>query len=292
MVPAMVNLLYSFDTKFCKLATASIYSALKSKNPNTVYKIHCMVAPRTRGRMKIARLVRAAGCKLAWREIRARENPYRAIDFTRWSPVIFYRLFAHKIFPKVGRMIYLDSDTVVLEDLGNLYETDLGDHAIGGVPDYGAILEADKHICKLLESEIHGGLYVNSGVLLMDFAKMPDMLSAECELVYPDQDLINVALDGKIFKLPMRYNFIPEKNLPNSEETGKPAIYHYYSIKPYYSRNSKSYVFFEQLVEELGMRPRDFIRHEQKYSSKKTNARFVSMRGNKLKLFGITIMRG
>ncbi|MDR0726596.1 MAG: hypothetical protein LBF37_00870 [Rickettsiales bacterium] len=288
----MVNILYSFDTKFWKLALASIYSVLKTKQPETVYTFYCMVAPYTKGRRKIERLVKRSGCRLVWRVVRPRENPYRAVDYVRWSPVIFHRLFAHKIFPNVDRMIYLDSDTIVLEDLTRLFEFDIKNSPLGGVPDFGAALGRDEHIKVLLGQKINSGTYVNSGVLLINLSKMPELLSVDCELMYPDQDLINIGLDGRISELPMRYNYIPhQENLPPEIYTADPAIYHFYSIKPYYQNNPQSYLMFEKLVENLGMTPHDFVKHERKYSSTKSNIPFVRLHGNKIKFLGITLVR-
>ncbi|MCL1902566.1 MAG: glycosyltransferase family 8 protein [Alphaproteobacteria bacterium] len=285
----MVNILYSFDTKFWKLAAVSILSALKSKRPESKYTFYCMVAPGTRGRRKIARLVQSFRCNIVWRPVQECENPNRTVDFVRWSPVIFYRLFAHKIFPGAERMIYLDSDTIVLDDLTELFETDMGENVMAGVPDYSTLDHIDKHIRQLLAEKIHSGTYINSGVLLINLAKMPDIMKVDFNLVYPDQDLINVALDGKIMKLSMRYNCIPGK-IPDNMD-GAPAIHHYYSIKPYYPANYKSYIFFEQLAEELGWTTRDFVKHEKKYSNNKTNYWFIRTSENRLRIFGITFVR-
>ena len=102
-----------------------------------------MVAPGTRGYRKIEKTVQEFGADLVWRVVRKYENPYRGYNYSRWSPVIFYRLNAHKFFPNVKKMLYLDSDTIVNDDLGELFDTDLSDWAMGAIQYMAPIEIAD-----------------------------------------------------------------------------------------------------------------------------------------------------
>ncbi|WP_392362335.1 glycosyltransferase, partial [Streptococcus suis] len=63
-------------------------------------------------------------------------------------------------------------------------------------------------------------LYVNAGVLLMNLEAMrrdniTNLLFAETErltgqIQFQDQDVINIALKGKIVEVPLRYNYTAE----------------------------------------------------------------------------------
>ena len=57
-------------------------------------------------------------------------------DTNGWSSIILARLFLDKLLPQeVDRILYLDGDTLVLEDIGSLFYSDLGDKVIGMCPE-------------------------------------------------------------------------------------------------------------------------------------------------------------
>ena len=44
-----------------------------------------------------------------------------------YSKTTYFRLFIAEMFPEIDKAIYIDSDTVVLGDIAQLYDYDLGD---------------------------------------------------------------------------------------------------------------------------------------------------------------------
>ena len=243
-----INVLYSFDNKFWRIALVSMASALNTKYPDTNITIYCMVAPHTHGRRKIDKFVRKHGGRLVWRVINKDENPFVNFAFLRWSPVIFYRLFACNIFPDVEKMLYLDSDTLVMRDLCELFNTDISNYAVGAVRDIAPTNDplnpSGAYVAHFKEDYLKHDLYVNSGVLLLNLPKMQTMLdkllAVSVPLRYPDQDVINVALDGAIKSLELKYNFVPNTKISRKFDEAEvvaaqttPVILHYYATKPY-----------------------------------------------------------
>lgn len=311
-----INVLYAFDTGFWRLAAVSIYSLMKNKKPDTIYNIYCMVPPHTRGRRKIEKILSRFPGRgaLIWRTIKKSENPFRTYDFSRWSPVIFYRLFAHKIFPNAQKMLYLDSDTLVQGDLSNLYNTDISQYAAGAVIDMAPVKDKKnpngQYVRNFSEKYLKNGPYFNSGVLLLNIKNMTknEMLlkNIKVKLKYPDQDIMNVALVGKIRPLELKYNLAPGVKIPKTfpltqaqDAKSGPAILHFYSGKPYYydAVPREIYSIFYKTATEIGMHPDDFIRQEQKRQNKrerhnnKTNIPFLHIRHNKLTLFGLITVK-
>lgn len=304
-----VNVLYAFDTRFWKLAAVSIRSLMANRAPDTQYIVHCMVAPYTRGRRVIERVVRGFGGQLVWRVVRASENPFQTYDYSRWSPVIFYRLIAHKIFQKLDKILYLDSDTVITKDLSELYATDVSDFAMGAVRDMAPINNEKNpngiYVRDFSTKYLDGGAYFNSGVLLLNLCQMRECgdaaLQTDVPLKYPDQDIINVAFRGQIKMLPLRYNFVPGVEI-DSVFTGadadttvdSAAVMHFYAAKPYvYEYVPRvAYSAFYKNATALGFYPEDFIRLEIKRrkhikESTRTVIPFVRLRQRGLYLFGL-----
>lgn len=308
-----INVLYTFDTRFWKLALVSMVSMLKNRtNKDAKCTIFCMVAPGTRGYRKIEKTVQEFGADLVWRVVRKYENPYRGYNYSRWSPVIFYRLNAHNIFPNVKKMLYMDSDTIVNDDLTELFNTDLSDWAMGAIQDMAPTEIADnengQYVKDFAQKYLGNGPYFNSGVLLLNLEKMreyeKDLRAVDIELTYPDQDVLNAGLKGKIYPLPMRYNFAPGVVIPQHfqqeyQKNEKIAIYHFYTIKPYiFDRTSRDlYSMFYKYCMAVGMHPDDFMEWERRYLAKRYKNKYsklfkpLRVYNNRITLYGFVLMR-
>ncbi|MER8072275.1 glycosyltransferase family 8 protein [Streptomyces sp. NPDC094034] len=129
------------------------------------------------------------------------------------------RLYLEQVLPKdVGRVVYLDADTLVLEDLAALSDFDLEGRGVGAVsneagPDRSVVL-TDVAVQREHGAKPPG--YFNSGVLLVDL----DLWRAEqvteqamrlfhqyrSSLRSVDQDILNIIFEGSWTKLPGRWN--------------------------------------------------------------------------------------
>ena len=161
----------------------------------------------------------------------------------------YLRFLAPKVLPpEVGRVIYLDCDLVVLDDLVPLWSTDLGDHAVGAVAELDwSGGGAEIRLTRLGIPADH--VYVNSGVLLLDLVrwrrerlaeKIFDFVAARgADLSYHDQDALNAVLWREIHHLDRRWNVQAmmygrwyRRNMPADHRAtraarSRPAILHY-----------------------------------------------------------------
>lgn len=119
---------------------------------------------------------------------------------------MYYRLLAPQILPeKYGRVLYLDPDTLVINPIRELWETEL----------HGNIFAAAAHTGKTeLANSVNqlrlgtGQDYFNSGVLLMDLDAGRREIAPEDifryvgqhrkELILPDQDALNALYSERI----------------------------------------------------------------------------------------------
>ena len=139
----------------------------------------------------------------------------------------YYRCLIPKLYPDIGKAIYLDSDMVVQGDLGDLWDENIEEYLLAGVDisQFARVDEYKKRIGLTQES-----MYINSGVLLMNLRKMREndivallvenagVLGTKAELV--DQDVINYSLQGNMKALDPRYNWTHVHN----DELKKPAL--------------------------------------------------------------------
>lgn len=89
----------------------------------------------------------------------------------RLSLAAYYRLFIPYLMKDYRKVLYIDGDTVVLEDPAVLYGTDLTDCYAGVVKDYNIIRDMSMsfrhHVQQVLQME-HTDVYFNSGVLVLN----------------------------------------------------------------------------------------------------------------------------
>ena len=161
----------------------------------------------------------------------------------------YLRFLAPEIFPAdVDRVLYLDCDLVVLDNLGPLWNTDLCGKAVAAAPDFP--WDRSGMLSRRLASLGLGAhhTYVNSGVLVLDldcwrrnriserlFACARERGSA---LAFHDQDAINAVLHDDVHVLDCRWNLqarmymlgrrsFPSEFAATRHARRRPAIVHY-----------------------------------------------------------------
>lgn len=117
----------------------------------------------------------------------------------------------------VDKVLYLDSDILVLDSLRKLYETPLGDNYAAVVRDMGAEIEDQYHIKNKVP------YYFNSGMMLLNLKalrkyrisqKLIEMRQNDTSETFMDQDTFNKVFKGRTILVPPRYNYL----LTNFEE--------------------------------------------------------------------------
>ncbi|MFC3167233.1 glycosyltransferase family 8 protein [Paracoccus fontiphilus] len=132
------------------------------------------------------------------------------------SSEAYLRFLAPEVLsPAITRVIYLDCDLVVLDDLRRLWRVELGGRAVGAVAECDWMNGSVEN--RLTRLGIgRGHVYVNSGVLLMDLERwrgdrladrLFDVVAARGPMLqFHDQDALNMVLQGDIALLDRRWN--------------------------------------------------------------------------------------
>ncbi len=133
--------------------------------------------------------------------------------FSHISLATYYRLMLPEVLPvTLDKILYLDCDIIVNGRIESLWNIDLKYYTIGAVEDNIVISsEAPRRLGYPVQSS-----YFNAGVMLMNLSLMRDIQFTKNafvyieqhlkEIVYHDQDILNVLLyDQKLF-LPIKWN--------------------------------------------------------------------------------------
>jgi UDP-glucose:(galactosyl)LPS alpha-1,2-glucosyltransferase len=164
----------------------------------------------------------------------------------------YYRLLLPELMSDITRVLYLDVDLIVRDDLRSLFEVDLEGMYLGGVKGIFTNIRDDR----VQSLGISSGCYVNAGVLLFNLDLMRkdglqddfvSMVSGNYE--FQDQDILNIRCAGKIGHLHPRYNihamfdYLENREFCDGlfgagvalEAVAAPCIIHYAGKKPWQS---------------------------------------------------------
>lgn len=197
----------------------------------------------------------------------------------------YYRLFLPSLISaEVEKLLYIDTDAIVIADLKELYDTDIGTAPFGAAPDPYPVIRTDLGLYEK-------GNYFNAGVLLIDIANWKNQSVTEEAMQfimqYPekirfvDQDALNATQKGKWYRLDSKYNMTwldVSLQTPKEDLVKDKVIIHYTTAhKPWNAlgRNKLRYLYHRYLK----LSPRS---HEKRYADfkwkKELILRFMKMR--------------
>lgn len=240
------------DKNYVMPTAVAMTSAVLNKRNETRYEF--IILGNGLGEEERRRLAEAGGGE-AVRIIEVETEKYRSVvSKTHVSIAALCKFEIADLLPELDKVLYLDGDIAVQDDLSDLFATDIETYYAAAVKD-AYVLEERRDGFKL-----EG--YFNSGVMLLNCKLMRRDRMAEKlwalkqehrDLLFMDQDVFNLAFAGKVKYLDLRYNFMAAyfraKYFPfllkiyNDAEyirvqSAAPAIIHYTGKNPwqYYHR--------------------------------------------------------
>lgn len=212
-----INVLYPFDNNYAPYAGISLTSLLE--NNKAADRIHVFILgfglqPDTEE--KLRKTANSYGRDITFLDAGPVEDYISGLDMPayRGAVIAVARLFVTRFMPDdIKRLVYLDSDTVVVGNLTELSGADLKGNAVGMVCD------SVGRDYKKYQGFAADEYYYNGGMIVYD---LPLWRAGKCSerieehILHVrnryealDQDLINIVLKGEITRLDLRYNLQP-----------------------------------------------------------------------------------
>lgn len=158
----------------------------------------------------LSALCRSHGCRLI--PLRVDGAMFAEAPIVRYySRAMYFRLLAAEILPDdLDRALYLDPDTLIVNQVRSLYEIDLSDHLFAAAM-HDDPIGLTKHINRIRLGVPDASGYYNSGVLLLNLRRQRREIRRsdifeyvrehEAELLLPDQDVLNALYANRILPL-------------------------------------------------------------------------------------------
>lgn len=183
-------------------------------------------------------------------------------DSSSFPLTVFLRIFAPYIIDQdAERMIYIDVDTIVQDDISTLWNMPLGNYTIGAVQDYSGTIDCKwAGIPNYKQLGLAGdSKYFNSGVLLINpkkwraekiTDKVIEVLVKYKEfVVMPDQYGLNVVFANNWLELNPKWNWFANK------DDEKPSLIHFVEIKPIFTSYKFKDSYKKEFYRYLSMTP-------------------------------------
>ena len=219
-----INVIFAVDDNYVNYLLITIASIIdNAKNEKYNYKFNILHDGLNKKSKKKLKKIANKRFKVVFYNVSGSldqlESRFKVRDY--YTLTTYYRLLIPNNFFFLDKVIYLDCDIVVLDDLANLYQIDIKDNLVGAVKDASVQLIDEFMYYTKNALNIDKERYFNAGVLLMNLKEMRSfhLLRKVLELsktmvfkVAQDQDLMNVICKDRVYYLPDSWNVMPVGN--------------------------------------------------------------------------------
>ncbi len=209
------------DDKYAMPLAVTIRSSIEHLNSSCQIKLFVIDAGiKRKNRENLEKLLDLKRCSIEWILAPKKINELPILERTpNISAAAYCRLFMAEILPKnYKKAIYLDSDVIVNEDLGQLWKIPIEENYLLAVQDMEIpFISSPYGISKYKELELQANCkYFNSGILVINLEKwrteaialkaMKYLVQNKDYLHHHDQESLNVVIAGKWGELDPRWN--------------------------------------------------------------------------------------
>lgn len=208
---------FSSDNNYAPYCGVAISSLIKNASPGNKYEI--LILYENMSKVNISRLESLSVNYASVKCVNVREwmKGRSIIEHVHLSIAAVYRLFICDIFDEYEKILYLDSDIVVNDDVAKLFSINLEGSVIGAV--HGSLgkegaLEVKRYLINTLNIRVEN--FFNSGILLFNVnafqrecigQKCLQLLESRNDLIYMDQCAMNIVCEGKVAYFDRYWNY-------------------------------------------------------------------------------------
>ena len=256
-----INIVSSSNNLYSNYLIAMMNSAV-SNTPNTQLNFYIIYEDLNSEKQKLVTKAFSKNKNVSVEYIKMDKSLFKNVILKTYadsSYEAYARLLLPEIFPKLEKIIYLDADMIILNNLNLLEDIDLESNPIAAVTDINNnSVKIFEYLFKLKNVKS----YFNSGVLVMNLKKLREenftekslefISSTSVSYKFFDQDILNYFFHNRYLKLDYRWNVQLYEEIASTKYWHttmnefeykltkiSPFIIHYTIVKP----DKKNYFF-------------------------------------------------
>ncbi|MDO5399952.1 MAG: glycosyltransferase [Eubacteriales bacterium] len=258
-----IPIFYACDDNFAELAVVSLTSMLENADQTRQYHIYFLNTGLSDAHRQALLSMQAANVTVSFPDVTEQLEAIREKLPTRdyFTSTTYYRLFIPELFPQYDKAVYLDSDTVVVGDISQLYDHDLKDNYLGAVKDQVIIQEKVFGDYAETVLGIDRNAYFSAGILLLNcrafrekqlLGRFVNLLNTYNFVVAQDQDYLNVLCKDRVLWLEPGWNTQIFGKIICPEEEMK-IVHYIMASKPWHCRDCRLKGYFWQYAEKTSV---------------------------------------
>lgn len=223
-----IPIFFSFDNNYVEPAAVAFCSLLNKAKENVFYEMYVLHSDIEERKQRILLNIVKNNKNANLTFINTSDefkDMWNNYGFNTSSSSIFTadtitKCFASKFFPQYDKIIYSDVDIVVVDDISNIYDIDIQDKYIAGVKNPFLKFSKEElshykkeHFNLLKDKHIAGGIWIMNLKKIRDDELENKMFNViqdnTIEKIFPDQDIVNIACEGKVGFIPLNYISYP-----------------------------------------------------------------------------------
>ena len=241
----VIPIFFAVDDGYVPFLAVALESLIRNSSKNYYYAIKILYTNiEERNKKKISKYERD-NVKIEFVNLNYYIEEVKDKLYTRdyYTNTTYFRLFIPNLYPQYDKVLYLDSDIVVLGDIADLYNVEIGDNLVAAAPD--DVIQSSNIFQEYAERVVGVAKYqnyFNAGILLMNLDEMRKFEFQEKFLylleqikftVAQDQDYLNRLCKGRVKIISTVWDRMPIPDSSVKDEDLK--IIHYNLIyKPWH----------------------------------------------------------
>lgn len=280
----VIPIFFAIDDSYTPFLAVALKSLIDNASKNYKYLIKVLHTNVQEEHMKQIKKFESQNVSIEFVDLSYYIKKVQDKLYTRdyYTNTTYFRLFLPELYPQYDKVLYLDSDIIVVGDISELYNTDMGTNLVAAAPD--DIIQYNKvfqDYAELVVGVAKYQNYFNAGVLLMNLDQLRKFNFQEKFLyllttvkfsVAQDQDYLNRLCKGRVTLISHDWDVMPYVNNETKPEDIK-LIHYNFAYKPwhfedvtyseYFWKYAKKTEFYDEIV-----KIKDEYTEEQKFKDK------------------------
>lgn len=278
-----IPIFFTVDDKYVPFLAVALQSLIENSSERNYYLIKILYTSITEENQEKIKKYEKENVNIEFVDLNYYINKIKNKLYTRdyYSVTTYFRLFIPNLYPQYNKALYLDCDIVLLADVAELYNIDMGDNLVAAAPDdVIQKIEVFQEYAEKVVGVADYRNYFNAGVLLMNLDELRKFDFQEKFLyslekikfaVAQDQDYLNRLCKGRVKIISNVWDKMPISNDTDANDLKlihynlafKPWHFEDILYKEYFWEYAKKTEFFDEII-----KIRDNYTEEDRFNDK------------------------